>query len=158
MVNVQWNPPWSSHIKLLPPAASARFPSPPPSVVRRPSYLRRRASRSDSSSTRMSLSRTAKRKVSGVAFWGEKRGTFTWSLYVADNGPRLILEELNSHLRHATSRSCSQLACCVLRKQTLESSVPVRPRTRTTFTSLTGTLEESMAQSSSPTASGERSW
>lgn len=44
---------------------------------------------------------------------GGGRGVLTGSLYVADNGPGLIFEELNSYLGDTTSRSCDLLACCI---------------------------------------------
>lgn len=68
----------------------------------------------------------------------------TWALHVANDASAGIVHELHAHLCDTTTRACTssdQLIHC-LRSHFFPAihHIPVRPRTRVTFASLTGTL------------------
>jgi hypothetical protein len=74
----------------------------------------------------------------------------TWALDVADDGTGGVVHELNSDLGNTSTGTCklsephpTSIIAPVLRGD-IELSIPVRPNTRVTLTSLTGTLEESI--------------
>lgn len=74
----------------------------------------------------------------------------TWALDVTDDASGGVVHELDSDLRNTSTGTCeSQILLQIedtIRLVSIRSreSIPVRPKTRVTFTSLTGTFEESM--------------
>jgi hypothetical protein len=131
---------------LLPNRPRTMHPPILPCVTPAP-YLRRRASRSDSKRHRISSSRT----VDFVSRCSSHPGaqSFTWALDVADNRTSSIIHELNAHLRNTTTRTYFPTVSFAIYADNAAPwgvwfCVPVRPRTRVTLTSLTGTLEASM--------------
>ena len=112
------------------------------------SYLRRLASRSDSSKQRISSSRTMNQRVSQSlprpvkdkayrALWHSEWWIDfdrPWTQHALESRRRESLPSFSCHHQEATSLL-----------QVGGHFIPVRPRTLTTLTSLTGILEESIA-------------
>lgn len=72
----------------------------------------------------------------------------TWTLDVADNASGGIVHELDSDLSDTSSGTCNHqplsLPFPISAPPRDRENVPVRPRTRVTLTSLTGTFDVSM--------------
>jgi hypothetical protein len=130
---------------ILPPTAMMKhalllfFP-----LVAPASYLRRRASRSDSKRHKMSSSRTIDKLAAAHFIRGAQTLPGPLTLRMIER----VVSSINS------TRTCVtpprepffRLLVCHIRRKvgTVQDCVPVRPRTRVTLTSLTGTLEESI--------------
>ena len=108
-------------------------------------YRSLRASRSDSSRQRMSSSRTVAQSVSKPNT-PILRFCRTGSLDVSDDGTGGVVHEFNADLGHTSTRACCAEIISLVSSplpfhfQRASVFVPVRPRTRVTLTSLTGTL------------------
>ena len=95
------------------------------------------------------------RSVAGIAVYvGLYR---TWSLDVADDGAGGVVHELNTDLGNTSTGTCKYVRTVVLGEYSsthradayfVVLCIPVRPKTRVTLTSLTGTLEVSILANS----------
>jgi hypothetical protein len=91
-------------------------------------------------------------KISGVSSrWHCGKGgcNRTWPLAVTDNASGCIVHELDSDLSDTSSGTCNHQPLSLsftisLSPPDARENVPVRPRTRVTLTSLTGTFDVSM--------------
>ncbi len=70
----------------------------------------------------------------------------TWTLDVADDGTGGVVHELNTDLGNTSTGTCKMselrpdLCFCACAERYFVICIPVRPKTRVTLTSLTGTL------------------
>ena len=112
-------------------------------------YLSLLASRSDSSKQRISSSRTCQNGISSLVFTRgyQMLGVSYWSLDVPDDGSGLVVHELDADLGNATARAWHTSVCLNFSQlgYRVRDRIPVRPRTRMTFTSLTGCLVASIS-------------
>lgn len=105
------------------------------------------ASRSDSSRQRMSFSRTVTSQH--LSPTSRCRRVRTGALDVADDAAGSVVHELDAALGNTTTGACpsqNSTLMCPLRDCASADDVPVRPRTRVTLTSLTGTLAVSIVR------------